>query len=109
MSKLRLGLCGASLTLSSSDKELEREERVDQPSRDIIRQRIDEGPVVPTMVLIIGVGFLLNLVDGFDVVAMSVAGPSISADWGISDVEKGWILSSALVGMAIGAAALAPL
>ena len=78
-------------------------------SRDVIRQRIDDGPIGPTTLLIIAIGFLLNLVDGFDVVAMSVAGPSISENWGISDVEKGWILSSALVGMAIGAAVLAPL
>ncbi|MEM0928596.1 MAG: MFS transporter [Pseudomonadota bacterium] len=80
-----------------------------QSSRDEIRARIDAGPISPMIIMIIGIGFLLNLVDGFDVVAMSVAGPSISSDWGISDSEKGWILSSALVGMSIGAAFLAPL
>ncbi|MEM8935724.1 MAG: MFS transporter [Pseudomonadota bacterium] len=80
-----------------------------QTSKDEIRARIDDGPVVPMMVVIIGIGFLLNLVDGFDVVAMSVAAPSISEDWGITAAEKGWILSAALVGMSIGAAFLAPL
>ncbi len=74
----------------------------------LIRERIDSGPFVPTMFLVIAIGFLLNLVDGFDVVAMSVAGPSISADWGITDDQKGLILSAALFGMAIGAALIAP-
>ena len=73
-----------------------------------IRDRIDNGPIAPMMIVVIGIGFLLNMVDGFDVVAMSVAGPSITMDWGITDVEKGWVLSSALIGMAIGAAVLAP-
>ncbi|MEM9570385.1 MAG: MFS transporter [Pseudomonadota bacterium] len=73
-----------------------------------IRDRIDNGPVAPMMLVVIAIGFLLNMVDGFDVVAMSVAGPSITTDWGISDAEKGWILSAALIGMAVGAAVLAP-
>jgi benzoate transport len=60
------------------------------------------------MLLVLGIGFLLNLVDGFNVVAMSVAAPSLTVDWGITDNQKGLILSAALFGMAIGAALLAP-
>lgn len=78
------------------------------PRVQAVRDRIDNGPMTRMMFIVIGIGFLLNLVDGFDVVAMSVAGPSITSDWGITDGEKGWILSSALIGMAIGAAFLAP-
>lgn len=74
----------------------------------IVRDRIDGGPLVPTMYLVVLIGFLLNMVDGFDVVAMSAAAPSLTAEWGITDQEKGWILSSTLVGMAIGAVAIAP-
>lgn len=78
-------------------------------ANELIRDRIDQGPITTMMVTVIGIGFMLNLVDGFDVVAMSVAGPSITAEWGISDGEKGWVLSAALIGMAVGAAFLAPL
>ncbi len=74
----------------------------------IIRQRIDKGPVTPVMVLVTLIGFLLSLVDGFDVIAMSVAAPSLSKDWGVSRAELGPIFSAALVGMAVGAAFLAP-
>ena len=74
----------------------------------IIRERIDNGPVNLTMVLVVLLGFMLNLVDGFDVVAMSAAAPSLIEEWGVSRAELGPIFSSALIGMAIGAAVLAP-
>ncbi|MDG1437384.1 MAG: MFS transporter [Emcibacteraceae bacterium] len=59
--------------------------------------------------IIIAIGFLLNMVDGIDVVAMSVAAPSLSQEWQISSVEMGYILSAALFGMMFGALFLAPL
>ncbi len=76
---------------------------------NLIRNRIDTGPVTPVMLLVIFFGFLLNLVDGFDVVAMSVSAPSLIKEWGVTRNELGPIFSAALVGMAIGAAVLAPL
>ena len=47
-------------------------------SADLVRARIDEGPVVPLMWLVVLLGFLLNLADGIDVVAMSVTAPSVA-------------------------------
>ncbi len=74
----------------------------------IIRQRIDDGNLSPLIMVIIGIGFLLNLVDGFDVIAISVSAPSLSAEWGISRADLGPIFSAALIGMAIGAAIISP-
>ena len=74
-----------------------------------IRDRIDSGSVTPMMLVIVFIGFMLNLVDGFDVVAMSAAAPSLQEDWGVSKTELGPIFSFALIGMAIGAALIAPL
>lgn len=76
---------------------------------DIIRRRIDEGPVTLTMMMVIFFGFLLNLVDGIDVVAMSVSAPSLIKEWGVTRAELGPIFSAALIGMTIGAALIAPL
>ena len=56
-------------------------------SADLVRARIDEGPVVPLMWLVVFLGFLLNLADGIDVVAMSVTAPSVAAAWGL---ERGF-------------------
>ena len=78
-------------------------------SADLVRARIDEGPVVPLMWLVVCLGFLLNLADGIDVVAMSVTAPSVAASWGLDRAALGPLFSSALFGMAIGAAGLAPL
>ena len=78
-------------------------------SGDLVRARIDEGPVVPLMWLVVFLGFLLNLADGIDVVAMSVTAPSVAAAWGLERAALGPLFSAALFGMAIGAAGLAPL
>ena len=74
-----------------------------------IRERIDSGPVVFNQYLIIFVCFLLNVADGFDLLAMSMAAPSISADWEIDPKALGVIFSAALAGMIIGSMFLAPL
>lgn len=78
-------------------------------SADLVRARIDEGPVVPLMWLVVFLGFLLNLADGIDVVAMSVTAPSVANAWGLERAVLGPLFSAALFGMAIGAAGLAPL
>jgi benzoate transport len=61
------------------------------------------------MWLVVLLGFLLNLADGIDVVAMSVTAPSVAAEWGLERGALGPLFSAALFGMAIGAAGLAPL
>ena len=76
---------------------------------NIIRDRIDNGPMTFAQVIIVALAFILNCVDGVDVVAMSVAAPVLSEAWQISPVQTGYILSAALVGMCIGAMFLAPL
>lgn len=76
---------------------------------NIIRERIDNGPLTPAMALVVGIAFLLSLLDGYDVIAMSVAATALSGDWDISRAQLGPIFSAALVGMTIGAALLAPL
>ncbi len=78
-------------------------------SADLVRARIDEGPVVPLMWLVVLLGFMLNLADGIDVVAMSVTAPSVAASWDLERAALGPLFSAALFGMAIGAAGLAPL
>lgn len=74
-----------------------------------IREKIDNGPVSVPQIVIILIGFILNCVDGIDVVAISVAAPAITQSWGINSVQMGYILSAALFGMTLGALILAPL
>jgi hypothetical protein len=46
--------------------------------------------------------FLLNMVDGFDVLVMSFASPGVAGERGLSGNRLGILLSAGLVGMAGG-------
>lgn len=73
-----------------------------------VRAQLDKAPLSLTQFIVFTIAFLLNVVDGFDVVAMSVAMPALTAEWGVGPTEKGYILSAALIGMTLGAMFLAP-
>ena len=48
----------------------------------------------------------LNALDGFDVLSISFASPGIAHDWGIDKATLGWVLSTELLGMAVGSVLL---
>lgn len=52
---------------------------------------------------------LINMQDGFDVLAISYAANAISNDWNISRSELGVVFSAGLFGMMIGAMLLSPI
>jgi MFS transporter, AAHS family, 4-hydroxybenzoate transporter len=52
--------------------------------------------------------FLMNMLDGMDVMVVSYASPNISKDWSISPQSLGIVFSAGLLGMSIGAMFLAP-
>jgi MFS transporter, AAHS family, 4-hydroxybenzoate transporter len=52
--------------------------------------------------------FLLNMLDGMDVMVVSYAAPSISKSWTISPQSLGIVFSAGLLGMTIGAMFIAP-
>ena len=51
---------------------------------------------------------LINMQDGYDLLAISFAANAISSDWGIQRSELGWVFSAALFGMLFGATFLSP-
>ena len=53
--------------------------------------------------------WLINMLDGFDVLAIAFAAPTISAEWALKPGTLGVVLSAGLVGMALGALFIAPL
>lgn len=52
--------------------------------------------------------FLMNMLDGMDVMVISYTAPNISKDWSISPQSLGIVFSAGLLGMSIGAMFLAP-
>jgi AAHS family 4-hydroxybenzoate transporter-like MFS transporter len=53
--------------------------------------------------LILILGALVSMVEGFDIVVIAYAAPAISADWGLSAEKMGLVLSAGVLGMTLGA------
>lgn len=79
------------------------------------RLRVTEVPVEATArissaaALTILVCFLLNMVDGMDILVMSYIAPALQKEWGVSPAELSIVFSIGLAGMALGGLVLAPL
>lgn len=67
-----------------------------------LRARIDTSPLSRTQLGIIGICVVLNMMDGFDVLALAFSASAISDEWDLSGAALGVLLSSALFGMALG-------
>lgn len=68
----------------------------------------ESGAITGLQWRVLALCFLLNMLDGLDVLAISFAAPVIAEDWSISAQALGIIFSAALVGMAIGAVVVSP-
>lgn len=76
-------------------------------SRDFQRT-LAQAPLTPYTLTAIAVCVALNMLDGFDVLAMSFAASGVKADWHLLDRQLGALLSAGLVGMGLGSLTLGP-
>lgn len=60
-------------------------------------------------IVIVAICFLLNMLDGMDVLILSYIAPALSRDWKISPESLGVVFSASLAGMAVGGLLVAPL
>lgn len=60
-------------------------------------------------VLVVALCFLLNMLDGMDVLILSYIAPALSADWHVTPDRLGVLFSAGLAGMAVGGLWLAPM
>lgn len=74
-----------------------------------LRTVLNSTPMRPQQWFIVGVCTMLNALDGFDVLAMAFTASAVSNEFGLSGAELGMLLSSGLIGMAVGAIVLSPL
>jgi benzoate transport len=70
------------------------------------RSIIELGPMRAWQWLAVLVTVGLNAIDGFDVLSISFASPGIARSWGIDKASLGWVLSTELIGMALGSVVL---
>lgn len=59
--------------------------------------------------LIVALCFVLNMIDGMDVLIVSYIAPALQKDWAVSPAELSIVFSTGLAGMALGGLGLAPL
>ncbi|AUD02890.1 MFS transporter [Spirosoma pollinicola] len=69
---------------------------------------IDQQPISRMQYATIVICFLMNMLDGMDVMVISYAAPTIAKSWSISPEALGLVFSGGLLGMTFGALFLAP-
>ncbi|HJD90758.1 MAG TPA: MFS transporter, partial [Corynebacterium urealyticum] len=74
-----------------------------------LRQLIDNTRMSGYQWLIIAVAAFVNALDGYDLVAMAFSANAVTEEFDLSGSTLGWLLASALIGVGVGAVALAPL
>ncbi|MCZ6717428.1 MAG: MFS transporter [Gammaproteobacteria bacterium] len=69
---------------------------------------IDRSRISPMQMTVFGICFLMNAIDGMDVLVISYAAPVLAEQWSIAPSALGVVFSAALLGMACGAMFIAP-
>ncbi|WP_207101746.1 MFS transporter [Paracoccus shandongensis] len=70
---------------------------------------LERGRWTPLRIAVIFICFLLNAIDGMDIVIMSYIAPVLKAEWTLSPEALGTVFSASLAGMAVGGLFIAPL
>ena len=70
---------------------------------------LDASPMTRAQIVVVCVAILLAALDGFDVLGMAFVAPAVSHAWHLNKAVLGLLLSTSLLGMAIGSIGLSPL
>lgn len=80
-----------------------------QTQRLDVRELINTQPLSRYQKLVIFLGFAVIALDGFDIAIMGFIAPVLKQEWGVSNHELGFVISTALIGLALGAMLSGPL
>ncbi|QDW40543.1 MFS transporter [Bradyrhizobium sp. KBS0727] len=72
-------------------------------------QILSSAPMSFVQIVAIGSAFVLNGLDGFDVLAVTFAAPGMATEWGASPAALGVVISAGLAGMGVGSLLISPL
>jgi benzoate transport len=78
-------------------------------SLQAVRQHIENSPMRACQVLVVTLCVATNLLDGFDILALSLISPALTREWHLAPQTLGMLFSAGLVGTAVGGFALSPL
>ncbi|HTV78758.1 MAG TPA: MFS transporter [Steroidobacteraceae bacterium] len=78
-------------------------------SLQIVRRHIEESPMRACQVVVIILCVAANLLDGFDILALSLISPTLTREWHLAPNVLGMLFSAGLLGTAVGGFALSPI
>jgi benzoate transport len=73
------------------------------------RLLLRRGPMSGFQIAAVTICMIVNMLDGFDVLAIAFTGPAIAHDWALRPTELGLLFSAGLVGMTVGSLLISPL
>jgi benzoate transport len=73
------------------------------------RKALGARDMLPIQWLMILIPVCINMVDGYDILALAQAAPALARDWQLGPAQLGELLSFSLGGMAIGALGVSPI
>ncbi len=79
------------------------------PAHPSILKTIEGREMAPFQSVAVAVCLAINMLDGFDVLAIAFTAPAISDDWALTPGALGVALSAGLLGMTLGSLLIAPL
>jgi len=71
-----------------------------------IREHIETAPMRPWQWMVVALGVLVNMLDGFDLLAAALVAPILNREWNLDPKLLGTLLGSSALGTFIGAFAL---
>ena len=74
-----------------------------------VRELINNNPLSRFQKLVVFLGFCVIALDGFDIAIMGFIAPTLKHEWGVTNYELGFVISAALIGLALGALLSGPL
>ncbi|GAB4140481.1 MAG: MFS transporter [Sphingomonadales bacterium] len=74
-----------------------------------IGQSMRARAMSPAQIMAVAICVVINMLDGFDVLAIAFVGPRLAAEWGLDPKTLGLLFSAGLFGMTIGSLVLAPM
>ncbi len=75
---------------------------------DDIRRAMDRGPMRAAQIMTVAVCLAINLIDGFDVLAIAFTASTLSSEWNLAPDQLGLLFSAGVAGMTIASIAIAP-
>lgn len=86
--------------LISTDEAVENDRR--------LQSVLENSPMSGLQLLAIGICFVLNMIDGMDVLLISFTSSELESEWGLSKSQLGYIYSAGLFGMMLGSLFIGP-